>query len=93
MDAGVSEESAEGQALPLAWEVTQRPHPWLENCDYPMRQVVIGGEVWIMHVPNSDVYKAKCRVCRFKGPDLEHLVRQPDGAADLTGASARLPPT
>lgn len=77
-------------ALPFAWEVTQRRFPWLENVDYPMRQVVIDGEVWIIHVPNSDVYKAKCRVCRYKGPDLEHLVRQPDGFADLTGASAFL---
>jgi hypothetical protein len=66
-----------------------RPHPWLENCDYPMRQVVVDGEVWIIHVPNSDVYKARCQIRRYKGPDLEHLVRQPDGlAADMSGASA-----
>ncbi|OQA00063.1 MAG: hypothetical protein BWY71_00852 [Planctomycetes bacterium ADurb.Bin412] len=77
-------------ALPFAWDVAQRAHPWLENCDYPMRQVVIDGEVWIMHVPNSDVYKEQCKVCRFKGPDLEHLERQPDGYGEFPGAAAFL---
>jgi len=43
-----------------------------------------------MHVPNSDVYKAQCQVHRYKGPDLEHLERQPDGAGDFTGASSFL---
>jgi len=55
-----------------------------------MRQTVIDGEVWIMHVPNSHVYQAQCQVNRFKGPDLEHLVRQPDGFGDFTGAAAFL---
>lgn len=77
-------------ALPFAWDAAQRAHPWLENCDYPMRQVVIDGEVWIMHVPNSDVYKEQCKVCRFKGPDLEHLERQPDGYGEFPGAAAFL---
>ncbi len=77
-------------SLPLAWEVTQRPYAWLENADYPMRQVVIDGEVWVIHVPNEDFYKGKCRVCRYKGPDLEHLVRQPDGSADFSGGSSCL---
>ncbi len=77
-------------SLPFAWEVTQKKFPWLENCDYPMRQTVINGEVWIMHVPNSHVYKAQCQVNRFKGPDLEHLERQPDGFGDFTGAAAFL---
>ena len=76
-------------ALPFAWEVTRREHPWLENNDYPMRQVVIDNEVWIIFIPNSDVYKSQCQVTRYKGPDIEHLVRQPDGfAADMSGASA-----
>ena len=77
-------------ALPFAWNVTTRQHPWMENCDYPMSLLVsIDGEVWLMHVPNSDVYKSRCVVVRYKGPDLEHLQRQPDGlAADLSGASA-----
>ena len=75
--------------LPFAWDIVQRPNPWLENCDYPMRQVIIDGEVWIIHITNSDVYKSQCQVARYKGLDLEHLVRQPDGfAADMSGASA-----
>jgi hypothetical protein len=78
------------RSLPFAWHVDQRKHTWVEDVDYPMRQVVIDGEVWVIHVPNEDLYKGKCRVCRHKGPDLEHLIRLPDGNADFTGASSFL---
>ena len=84
-------------SLPFAWDVSMRQHRWLgsfvdypDGFDYPVRQVVIDGEVWVIHVPNTDLYKGKCRVNRYKGPDLEHLERLPDGSADLTGASSFL---
>lgn len=77
-------------SLPFAWDMAQRKHTWVEDVDYPMRQTVIDGEVWVIHVPNEDLYKDKCRVCRHKGPDIEHLTRLPDGQADFTGASSFL---
>jgi hypothetical protein len=83
--------------LPFTWDVSKREHRWLgrfvdypDGFDYPVRQVVIDGEVWVIHVPNSDLYKGKCKVRRYKGPDLEHLQRLPDGSADLSGASSFL---
>jgi hypothetical protein len=97
---GQSSPQAKDSATPslsFAWKVNQREHRWLgsfvdypDGFDYPVRQVVIDGEVWVIHVPNSDLYKGECRVRRYKGPDLEHLARQPDGTADLTGASSFL---
>jgi len=82
-------------SLKFAWDVTERPTPLLcADFDYPVRQVVIDGEVWMIFVPGRKAYGepigSKCPVLRYKGPDLEHLVRQPDGFADLTGASGHL---
>ncbi|OQA02305.1 MAG: hypothetical protein BWY71_00059 [Planctomycetes bacterium ADurb.Bin412] len=79
-------------SLPFAWDVTEKESPWwgadhenrLFDCGF--RQVVIDGEVWFMHVKWQDLYLGNCRVMRYKGPDLDHLERQPDGAADLSGA-------
>jgi hypothetical protein len=78
-------------SLPFTWEVTERPLPMLHaDLDYPVRQVVIGGEVWMIFVPGRQAYGGKCPVLRFKGSDLEHLVRQPDGVGDFSGASGHL---
>jgi len=78
-------------SLPFTWEVTKRPLSTLcRDFDYPVRQVVIDGEVWMIFVPGGKAYGGICPVLRYKGPDLEHLERQPDGVADLSGASGHL---
>jgi len=80
-----------GPSLPLAFDVTQRKLPMLHaDLDYPVRQVVIDGELWMIFVPGRRAYGGKCPVLRFKGRDLEHLERLPDGTADLTGGSGHL---
>jgi len=77
--------------LPFTWEVTKRPLSTLcRDFDYPVRQVVIDGEVWMIFVPGGKAYGGICPVLRYKGPDLEHLERQSDGVADLSGASGHL---
>ncbi len=94
--AGVSRAEEEAgvtgtPALPFAWELSQRNLPMLcADFDYPVRQVIIDGEVWMIFVPGRQAYGGRCPVLRYKGPDLEHLVRQPDGVADLHGGSGHL---
>ena len=79
-------------SLPFAFEVTRREVPVSrDKFDYPVRQTVIDGEVWVVYVAWGDHYKEKgSRVVRLKGPDLEHLERQPDGVGDFGGSSAHL---
>jgi len=60
------------------------------DLDYPVRQVVIDGEFWMIFVPGRKAYGGICPVLRFKGKDLEHLERLPDGTADLHGGSGHL---
>ena len=80
-------------SLPFAWDVTQKLSPfWASNKDIILDSVfghvVIDGEVWYMYVDWHDLYgkgQNKARVLRHKGPDLDHLVRQPDGVANLGG--------
>ena len=80
-----------GRSLPFAFDVTQRKLPMLHaDLDYPVRQVVIDGELWMIFVPGRRAYGGKCPVLRFRGKDLEHLERLPDGTADLRGASGHL---
>jgi hypothetical protein len=55
--------------------------------DSPMRQVAMDGGVWVMAV-QPDPYSNPIRVLRWKGPDFEHMVRQPDGAADFPQRTA-----
>jgi hypothetical protein len=88
LDAAAPDSAA--PSLPFAWDVAQKKLTWVENCDYPMRQAVIDGEVWIMHVPNNNIGGPKCAIHRFKGPDMDHLVRQPDGYGEFPGASCFL---
>jgi hypothetical protein len=77
--------------LPFAWNLTQRKLPMLHaDLDYPVRQVVIDGDLWMIFVPGRKAYGGTCPVLRFKGKDLEHLERQPDGTADLHGGSGHL---
>ena len=78
-------------ALPFSFTVDKRPLPMLcADFDYPVRQVVIDGEVWMIFVPGRRAYGGKCPVLRYRGPDLEHLARQPDGVGDFSGASGHL---
>ncbi|MGA2618854.1 MAG: hypothetical protein ABSF26_14685 [Thermoguttaceae bacterium] len=78
-------------SLPFTWEVTKRPLSILcADFDYPVRQVVIDGEVWMIFVPGRHAYEGRCPVLRYKGKDLEHLERQPDGVANLHGGSGHL---
>ena len=57
-------------SLPFAWEVAQRQLPMLHaDLDYPVRQVVIDGELWMIFVPGRSAYGGKCPVMRFKGED------------------------
>ena len=80
-------------SLPFAWDVTQKLSPfWASNKDIILDSVfghvVIDGEVWYMYVDWHDLYhegQNKARVLRHKGPDLDHLERQPDGVANLGG--------
>ncbi len=51
--------------------------------DSPIRQVVMEGGVWVMGA-QPDPYHNPITVPRWKGPDFEHMVRQPDGAADFS---------
>jgi hypothetical protein len=55
--------------------------------DSPLRQVVMDGGVWVMGV-QPDPYHNPISVLRWKGPDFEHMVRQPDGAADFSQRTA-----
>jgi hypothetical protein len=80
-------------SLPFAWDVTQKESPWwgsdhdnrLFDCGF--RQAVVDGKLWFMYTKWQDLYAGgKCRIMRHKGSDLDHLVRQPDGFADLSGA-------
>lgn len=49
------------------------------NLDYPVAQIVVNGEVWLIFIPGSKAYGLICPVYRYKGPDFEHVTRQPDG--------------
>ena len=55
--------------------------------DSPLRQVVMDGGVWVFGAL-PDPYHNPITVPRWKGPDFEHMVRQPDGAADFPQRSA-----
>lgn len=77
--------------LPLSATVKVREIPMLcADFDYPVRQVVIDGEVWMIFVPGRQAYHGICPVLRYKGPDLEHLQRLPDGQGDFSGGSGHL---
>lgn len=77
--------------LPFGMTMTARELKQLDaGFDYPVRQVVIDGEVWMIFVPGRQAYKGIAPVLRYKGPDLEHLERQPDGTGDFSGGSAHL---
>ena len=55
--------------------------------DSPLRQVVMDGGVWVFGA-QPDPYHNPITVPRWKGPDFEHMVRQPDGAADFSQRTA-----
>ena len=55
--------------------------------DSPMRQVGVDGGVWVMGAL-PDPYHNPITVPAWKGPDFEHMVRQPDGAADFSQRTA-----
>lgn len=77
--------------LPFGVKVSARELAQLSaDFDYPVRQVIIDGEVWMIFVPGRRAYSGICPVLRYKGPDLEHLERQPDGVGDFAGGSAHL---
>lgn len=77
--------------LPFGVKVSVRELEQLsEDFDYPVRQVMIDGEVWMIFVPGRSAYKGIAPVLRYKGPDLENLERQPDGVGDFAGGSAHL---
>jgi hypothetical protein len=91
VDARAAAQARLPSALPFAFTVTQRKLPMLHaDLDYPVRQVVIDGELWMIFVPGRRAYGGTCPVLRFKGKDLEHLERQPDGTANLHGGSGHL---
>jgi hypothetical protein len=72
--------AGELQTLPFSTSVTTSPLEMLRgNIDYPIAHVVVRGEVWLIFVPGGRAYEAVCPVYRYKGPDLEHLTRLPDG--------------
>lgn len=90
-NTGVQAATERPRTLPFAAVVHPREIPMLcSDFDYPVRQVVIDGEVWMIFVPGRRAYGGKCPVLRFKGPDLEHLVRLPDGEGDFSGGSGHL---
>lgn len=67
--------------LPFSVSVVSKPLEMLRgNLDYPVAQVVIRGEVWLIFVPGTKAYGKVCPVYRYKGPDFDHLTRQPDGS-------------
>jgi hypothetical protein len=77
-------------SLPFSASVSTRPLNWdvlSLYIDSPMRQVVMDGGVWLMAV-QPDPYHNPITVPRWKGPDLDHLARQPDGAADFPQRTA-----
>ena len=52
--------------------------------DSPIGFVSIDGEVWtIFNVGNQ--YGTTVKVARYRGPDFEHTVRQPDGTIEVEG--------
>lgn len=90
-DSAESPTAARPTALPFGVTVSARTLQQLSaDLDYPVRQVVIDGEVWMIFVPGRQAYKGIAPVLRYKGPDLEHLERQPDGTGDFSGGSAHL---
>jgi hypothetical protein len=48
--------------------------------DSPNHPLLIDGQLWQMYAP--DPYSNPTVVARYRGPDLEHLVQQPDGRID-----------
>jgi hypothetical protein len=76
--------------MPFSASVTTRPlHLDILSfyVDSPLRQVVIDGNVWVFGAL-PDPYHNPISVPRWKGPDFEHMVRQPDGAADFPQRTA-----
>jgi hypothetical protein len=76
-----SQTNSHNATVPFAWTVNTRKLPMLHaDLDYPVRQVVIDGELWMIFVPGRKAYGGTCPVLRFKGKDLEHIVFK-DGTA------------
>ena len=44
--------------------------------DYPVRQVVIDDEVWMIFIPGRQAYGGTCPVLRYKGPDHRSYFRK-----------------
>ena len=78
------------QTLPFSASVTVRPLK-LDilslYVDSPLRQVMMDGGVWVFGA-QPDPYHNPISVPRWKGPDFEHMLRQPDGAADFSARTA-----
>ncbi len=78
------------QTLPFSAAVTIKPLK-LDilslYVDSPLRQVRMDGGVWVMGA-QPDPYHNPISVPRWKGPDFEHMTRQPDGAADFSARTA-----
>ena len=52
--------SAKPASLPFSWTVKPRKLPMSrDNFDYPVRQAVIDGEVWVIYVQWGDHYKER----------------------------------
>ncbi len=76
--------------LPFSASITTRPLNLgilSLYVDSPLRQVVMEGGVWVFGA-QPDPYHNPISVPRWKGPDFEHMVRQPDGAADFSQRTA-----
>lgn len=61
-------------SLPEYLDPYGKKPPSGQIADYPMSPVVIDGELWVIH---KNGYSDK--IIRYKGPDIENMVRQPDG--------------
>ncbi len=82
--------TGDSATLPFSAAVTTRPLKLdiLQfYVDSPLRQAVIDGEAWVFGAL-PDPYHNPISVPRWKGPDFEHMVRQPDGAADFPQRTA-----
>ncbi|MCL5098709.1 MAG: hypothetical protein M1608_14500, partial [Candidatus Omnitrophica bacterium] len=78
------------QTLPFSASVTIRPlnlDILSLYVDSPLRQVEMDGGVWVMGA-QPDPYHNPITVPRWKGPDFEHMTRQPDGYADFSQRTA-----
>ncbi len=86
----IQAEEATPAELPFSFTVKTRPinlDVLSLYIDSPLRQTVMNGSVWIMGAL-PDPYHNPISVPRWKGPDFEHMVRQPDGAANFPQRTA-----